>query len=866
VLKHYFAIALRNVRSAPFVFAMNVLTLALGLACFVTAYAFVAFWESAEQHFANADRIAVLTTNMSVTGQDFSYEDAPHVPEHAARYLQEDFPAIETIARAVVVNEDAMIAAGDRALRSFGVAVDPEFLEIFELPFVAGDPRTALRNPRSVVLTKAHAAQLFGDRDPMGAHVILGNLVDATVTGVLDTIPEPSHLGRSSSAELKLDWLASFDVLEPIRADNRIPLPPNFPTENWMAATSTTYLLLPADGSLTIDGLRAQLPDFDRRHVPPELASFAQITHGAVPVDQLLARELDVSMFVEGTGMSVPLLMLVLGGLVLVVACVNYANLATARAARRTREVGLRRALGARGAQIAVQHLFEAAVLAVVSFAVALIVFRAVAPLIERFAGADLVPTLFAGVRFWAFLAAVVAGVTLAAGAYPALALSRVQPVLALRASRQQIGSKLLTTLLIGAQFAVASFLLIAVTITALQNSHLVRTGLATNADPLVAIENEAGMTKVDSATLREELVRIPQVRGVTEIGAAPWVNMNGTIVSNSDDPSAPTKLVQNQAVGLDFFAVFDIPLIAGRVFDRARDYARLEAEEKANAAGADSGNRDAGADADAGADQDGATPASPRQPEPIVVDRTFTAYLGFASPEAAVGQLVYFPGSSSSAFGGGGATPLEIVGVVENHSFVFFDAMGTTATMYRLQQRLTYQVARLRRDEVAAGLDAIDLTWRRLAPNVAVSRRFLDDYFNDAYESFLHTSRVFSGLAGLAFAISVSGLFGMATLIASRRMREIGVRKAHGATSSRIVAMLLASFSRPVLVANVVVWPAAYMAARSYLDTFVAPIALTPLPFMLSLAVTLLIAWLAVGAQTLRASRARPAAVLRYE
>jgi putative ABC transport system permease protein len=226
----------------------------------------------------------------------------------------------------------------------------------------------------------------------------------------------------------------------------------------------------------------------------------------------------------------------------------------------------------------------------------------------------------------------------------------------------------------------------------------------------------------------------------------------------------------------------------------------------------------------------------------------------------------VYFPGSSSSAFGGGGATPLEIVGVVENHSFVFFDAMGTTALMYRLQQRLTFQIARLRRDDVAAGLDAIDRTWRGLAPNVAISRRFLDDFFNDAYESFLHTSQVFSGLATLAFAISVSGLFGMATLIASRRMREIGVRKAHGATSSRMVAMLLASFSKPVLVANVVVWPLAYMAARSYLDTFSAPIGLTPLPFLLSLAVTLVIAWLAVGSQTLRAARAHPAQVLRYE
>jgi putative ABC transport system permease protein len=185
---------------------------------------------------------------------------------------------------------------------------------------------------------------------------------------------------------------------------------------------------------------------------------------------------------------------------------------------------------------------------------------------------------------------------------------------------------------------------------------------------------------------------------------------------------------------------------------------------------------------------------------------------------------------------------------------------------MYLLQPRLDYQVARVSRDDVAGGLAAIDRVWKQLAPNVAVSRRFVDDYFNDVYEFYLLLSRVLMGLALLAFGISLTGLFGMATLIASRRMREVGVRKAHCASGARIVAMLLVSFSKPVLVANVVVWPVAYVAGRRYLETFQAPIALTPLPFVLSVAITLAIASLAVGAQTLYAARARPADVLRYE
>jgi putative ABC transport system permease protein len=431
------------------------------------------------------------------------------------------------------------------------------------------------------------------------------------------------------------------------------------------------------------------------------------------------------------------------------------------------------------------------------------------------------------------FLAALIVVVTLAAGAYPALVLASVRPVSALRASRAQLGSKWLSTLMIGGQFAVASFLLIVVTIAAQQNEHLVRTGLGARSDPLVMIENQAATTKVDSATLRAELARIPQVKGITEMAAAPWVNLSGTLFSKTPEQGAPTKLVMTQGIGFDFFSVFDIPLLAGRVFSREHGDEPRDSR------------------------QDG--PPDPSNPQPIVVDRSFVEELGFASPEAAVDQLVYAPGNSTPR-------PSQIVGVVETHRFTFFGMMHTSATMYLLQPRLDYEVARVSRDDVAGGVAAIDRVWKELAPNVAVSRRFVDDYFNDVYEFYLLASRVLMGLALLAFGISLTGLFGMATLIASRRMHEVGVRKAHGASGARMVAMLLASFSKPVLAANVVVWPLAYVAASKYLETFQAPIAVTLLPFMLSLAITLAIAWLAVGAQTFNAARARPADVLRYE
>jgi len=833
VLKHYVFVALRNLRASPLASTMNVVTLALGIACFVIAYAFVLFWSTAERQFKNSDRIAVFTMSLSLKGGQFQYEGDPRLPGVAAKYLKEDFPAIEEIARAVSIGPNVMISSGERALRAPAAAADAEFLDLFELPFVAGDPRNALRSPRSVVLKKDFAAKLFGAQPALGQTVRIGNLVDATVTGVIDAIPEPSHMGRSKIATLQFDFLASYDVLETLD-DSRRPANAPPPTENWTESKATTYALLPADGGFTLAQLKAQMPEFTRRHVPADVDQFARIKHEAINVRDVFTNSANEKTFIDAAGVTLSGMLLGLGALVLGVACVNYANLATARAARRTREVGLRKALGAQRGQVAIQSLVEAGLLTLISVFVAIAIVQASMPLLRSVIAADLAPILYAGSRFWLFLAAVIVAVTLAAGAYPALVLSNVRPVNALRASRAQLGSRWLSALMIGSQFAVASFLLIFVTIATLQNRHLVRSSLSAGSDPIVMIENALG-TNVDSETLRAELARLPQVKAVSELAQAPWVSLSGTLMARTPDKGAPTKLVMGQASGLGFFSVFDIPLIAGRLYDREHgDEARVP---RLNA------------------------PADSRSstPQPLVVDRSFVDEFGFEAPEAAVGQLVYFAGNDPP-------DASQIIGVVENHRFTFLGMMKTKATIFPLRSRLDYQLVRVSRDDLAAGLAGIDRVWKQLAPSVAISRRFVDDYFNDLYEFYSLQSGVLTGLALLAFGISLTGLFGMATLIAGRRMREVGVRKVHGASAARMVAMLLASFSMPVLVANVVVWPLAYLAARKYLEGFQAPIVVTPLPFLLSLTITLAIAWLAVGTQTLHAARARPADVLRYE
>jgi putative ABC transport system permease protein len=825
VLRHYLALALRNSRRTPVAAAVNVLPLALGLACFVIVYAFVAFWQNADGHFAKADRIAVLTMSMHLPDGGFAFDDEARVSDVVAQYLKADFPQLERVARATRVADKTSAGSGDRSERLSAGAVDPEFLELFELPFVAGDGHTALAAPRSAVIAKAAAPQLFGTANPLGQSVRLDNAVDVTITGVIDAIPEPSHLGRSSSAPLRFDLLVSRDVLDTIRAQNAPP-GQQPPAENWLQTGGLTYALLPADGSFTIEALRARLPEFVASHVPQATMDFANLRYGALPLRSLLLRSVDGELFLSDLGLSTTAVLLLLAAGVLGVACVNYANLATARAVSRLREVGLRKALGAQGHQVIAQHLAEAALATLAATVLAFAIFRAALPVLADVTGADVSVSLL-NLRFWAGLGAAIVAVTLMAGAYPAFALSRLDPALAIRAPRATLGPRRLATLLIGSQFAVASFLLIASMVVMLQNAALRRTGLNAAADPLVLIDITSGSSAVDRDTLRAELLRSPEVKSVSAISNSPWNSLSATLVRKTEDKNAPAQTVITQAVGFDFFSTFDLPLLAGRVFDRASDRDQLPTDSAAE--------------------------------QPIVVDRSFTQSFGFDSPAAAVGQLVYQPNND-------GPTPLRIVGVIEDKAWVFFDVGKTRSSLYQLRRVLPFTVVKIDRANVARGLERIDAAWKAVAPNVAIERHFLDEIFGQVYETYLRLSQAFTALAAVAFAISVAGLFGTATLVTGRRRREIGVRKTHGASAGRIVSMLLASFSKPVVIANVLAWPLAYVAARAYLKTFRDPIQVGPLPFLASLAIVCAIAWLAVGTQTLRAARTRPAEVLRSE
>jgi putative ABC transport system permease protein len=239
-----------------------------------------------------------------------------------------------------------------------------------------------------------------------------------------------------------------------------------------------------------------------------------------------------------------------------------------------------------------------------------------------------------------------------------------------------------------------------------------------------------------------------------------------------------------------------------------------------------------------------------------------FARHLGFSDPQAAIGRIIYYRRVQTA---GAPGLPVRIIGVVESRP-LHFTGDGVTGSAYFLSEQNRQMIIRLSRDDVSGGLKAIKALWTRLVPGVPFKYDFMDTLFDEGYAVFGNVSQAFTGLALFAFLISAIGLFGMGSHVASRRRREIGVRKTLGASTRQIAVMLLTDFSKPVIVANLIAWPVAYLAANAYLNVFIHRIALSPAPFALSLAVTVLIAWAAVGTQAFRAARVKPSIVLRYE
>jgi putative ABC transport system permease protein len=823
MLKHYVTQALRSFWRFRVTASVNLLGLVLAVVCFIATYLFVDSLVRSDMHFPKASRTYLITQELYNSSGAKIVPAFPAAGPPTAAYLRTDFPQLEAVARSVQLGMQGA-ATDDRKADVNSVAIDPEFLKIFDLDFKAGDPASAVASAHSAIITERTAERLFGKGQALGRHILLQNQVDVTVTGVIGAIPQPSHMGDAPTNLLIFDILVPMQLLKEMKTTGGIGVLIDPDSQFWGVDNFFTYVLFPKDGSLTPKEFIEQLPAFAERRANRPGAAVSSV-FGAVPVSHAVLAIADA--LLGGNAVSVTTMLFALDVLILAIACINYANLAVAIATTRTKELGVRKVLGATRLHLMRQCLIEAALLGVAAVTFVVLLAVLVIEPVNKALDASFTFASLAKPQMWLLVAGLIGAISLLGGMYPALALSRVRPVDALRAGNVRAGPRFVPTLLVGVQFAAASFLLVVALVMAHQNASLKKQALQADRDPVVVLSNNLSEVGVSFDTLREELLRNPDIKAVASVNQPPWSNGGNhlTLARGAEASAAQEDTIFN-TTGPHFFEVIDLELLAGRLLD-------LEHGDELTPPDA----------------------SGVMKTQSIVVDRALVEALGWRTPSEAVGKLAY---SKMGQF----QVPYRIVGVVEN-GYPRLVGPNTASNIYGLWTGSGVPVIRVSRAHVAEAMKYIDSTWDRLSPKVQIRREFMDTLFDAAYRNYSRINLALNALSVFAFLIAVMGLCGLAIHVTTRRRREIGIRKTLGATVHGVVTMLLIDFAKPVLAANLIAWPFAWFVGQQYMDKFTQRGEVTIWPFVLSLVITVGVAWAAVAWQALRAATVKPANVL---
>ena len=829
MIGHFFSSAIKHYVRSPLITAVNIFGLALGLACFLAASGMSSYWAQSDKHFENTDRIYVLTQQFQAEGS--MPRDNPISASPAAKYLREDIPELEAVAR-ISGGGDSSLSWEGKSISLYGAVADPELFDIFDFDFVYGSAEEALVARENIIVTQKAAKRLFGDVNPVGRSVVVNADETHTIVGVIGEIPQPSHMGDTSGAIRQFEYLRKW------------PDPDADDQEWWLGVSALTYMLLPSENTeAVVTKLDQQLSTMATRRIPEvQMNMMEKLWFDKMSLPQLQSKILDNRIFQNQSHLfTVKGVLFAMGLIILLVSCINYANLATAQAAGYAKEVGLRKVVGAGRNSVMTQYWLEALLLTVIGGLIALVLLALISPVLKAQAGIDLMNGLRLNPLFMPVLIGLVLMVSVLASLYPVAFLSRVRPVEALRSGKIKSGNQFLTQILVGTQFAAASTLLILVLVVGQQNRFMRDIAVQPEND-LVAVLVDGASTSIGTDELRQSLSSSAAVKSVSGINYVPWSNyVNYMELVTTRDASANKAVSTTTRVDYNFLDTFQAKLVAGRDFDPqietwgepAFDQENIEIE-------------------DLGVDYS------------VIVDRTYAVALGFASPEEAIGKPLYLTPQLRESFGRD--PTLRIIGVIETVPLV--NGIGDVrSNLYELANYSgNLPAIRIDKNNVKAGVAAIEKAVKDRNPDAAVTMRFTDNEFERSFRTYDGISKGFTGLSLIALAISSMGLFAMAVFTAIQRRQEIGIRKTLGASTWEVTSLLIRDFSRPVLIANIIAWPLAWYAANTYLKGFMQHIDLTIVPWVLGLMFTLIIAWVAVGGQAFSAARVKPAEVLKSE
>ena len=800
MLKNYILIAFRRIMKSKVYSSLNVIGLAVGLAAFILIALYVQFELSFDRYHENADRIFRIVRDKPVsTAGDFLKTSV--TPSPLAPALREEFPEIESAAR-FIRNRDVLLSVGETHLleENFFWA-DPEAFELFSLPLIKGDAASVLRDPFDILLSERTAMKYFGDDDPVGRTLNVSGQADFRVAGVFEDMPANSHF--------------VMDVVVPYPTYFQLG---NMNITSWSGNFSYTYILLHGDAdphsleakfSIFLDKYVYDYYDLD---VPDEYKQKIS----AQPLTRIHLHSHRNQEIESNNDMVAIVLFSSIAVLFLIIACINYMNLSTARSAQRGREVGIRKVAGAERRQLARQFLSESMVMTFLAMGLAVSIVYIILPSFNAVVERQL--TFHPVTNFQLLIGLILLGVFVGffSGTYPAMVISGFKPIAVLSGSFQRSAKGYtLRNILVVVQFSISIFFIIFTFIVRDQLEFVKNRDMGYNRDQIMILEVNDRSIRRNIDAIKTSLMQFAGIDAVSSLYRLPNnIDEHATGPWNSSRPDNIFPMYYNMS-DYNYVDLFDIEIVEGRNFSR-----------------------------DFGTDAQGA----------ILINETAAKTAGWENP---IGQEIgIWTGDTGT-----------IVGVMKDfHMHSLHRPIEPVLLLLSEDRFIDHLAIKIRTENIPATVDFVKGVMKRFSPDYPFEFSFFDEVFDRDYHTEQRMGTIFRSISVLAIVVACFGLFGLSTFTAEQRTKEIGIRKTLGAPTSNVFLLLSREFVKWVMISNLIAWPVAYLAAERWLQNFSYRTQVTLITFVLSAVLAIIIAVITVSYQSIRASMANPVDSLKYE
>ncbi len=795
MLKNYLKITLRNIAKQKGYSFINITGLALGMALFILIARYIQFEFSFDKFHQKYARIHRVEYNYDGKGRFIAYS---HLPIGAA--LVRDFPEIEGFTRFLNMDNGKLLSAGNEKKFSEdqGWWAEQSFFELFSYKLLKGDPNAALAEPNCIVISEQLAEKYFPNEEPLGKVMRYENIFDCKVTGVIENCPTNSHIRYS--------FLISYPTFKAIAGNDYF--------DSWIHIANFTYVVL--DENTNLEELNAKLHDVLKKYwredveIPVYLKPLAQIHFHSNILGEIGQRG----------DMSKIYIFSAIGLFILLIACINFMNLATARSARRTKEIGMRKVVGANKLSLMKQFLSESILFALLALMLGAILAEIFLPLFDNIIGRTLTLNFFDNWRLSFGLIGIALTVGLIAGSYPAFYLSSFQPTAILKSPAfSQSGNAAVRKFLVVFQFVISIILIIGTLIIYRQMQYMRTTDLGYNHEQILLTQLIRMDRKTISKyhTLKSELLNNPNIINASISQDIPSFNSSSTVIMGWEGSNEGDRAYVNMnRIDDRFLDTYKIQLIEGRNF--------LSSEVSDSIIN-------------------------------CIINESAMKRFGW---DHAIGKRL---GSN-----------LYVIGLVKDFHYASLRFEINPLVLFppaepnparRARDFLSVKIASQHIDETLA---FIKNKFQSTFPNDIFVYRFFDEDFDWMYRQEIQAAKTIGYFSILAIFIACLGLFGLASFMAEQRTKEIGVRKTLGASIPGIILLLSKEFTRWILLAAIIAWPVGYLVMNKWLQGFAYRINIGILTFLFSGMIALIIALLIVSYQSIKTAVANPVESLRYE